>query len=246
MPAFGVEFGSVIACTCMIVVRGSHPKRRPPGATEQRSSARLVLALQLLGFQVTGPGNGLSWTEPGPRRVDFPTVVMPKIFADRSPQTLTEVNQVDLDHAVIVAQKIPAGCFEDPTDKKSVALHRFSLATAHLQDSEALIDYTVALEALLLPSDMEKTETGLRFRLTGARYLSSSPAERRAVHDALKRIYDARSNLVHGGQPKGVTRDPQALSELRLTARNLAAKGIVKALETHWPTAKEFEESLLS
>jgi hypothetical protein len=63
---------------------------------------------------------------------------------------------------------------------------------------DQLIDLVIALEALFSPA----TGTELRFRIAhrGALLLGNNPEERRVVARFLRKMYDARSSLVHEGK----------------------------------------------
>ena len=80
-------------------------------------------------------------------------------------------------------------------------MHRFTLGCGRVDQADRLIDFVVALEALLLPYDKEARNSNLsyRFSLHGAFFLAEAPLERRTVFEGLKKLYDTRSRLVHGG-----------------------------------------------
>ncbi len=62
---------------------------------------------------------------------------------------------------------------------------------------DQLVDLSIALEALFSPSQ----QTELRFRIaqTAALLLGNNPNERKDIAAFLRRVYDTRSALVHGG-----------------------------------------------
>ena len=228
-------------CTCLLTARrrqakigAGHPPKGP--------LAQTVLALQLMGYDIFGPGAGASWTEPGPRLAQFGVnVPMPRLlWGLPGPRAFSPLGRDELLRALDLMGRIPEGCFDQVGGRREVALNRFSSATAQEQDANALIDYVIALEALLVP-DAGKTETTLRFRLNGARYLAADTEERALLFADLGKLYEARSTLVHGNE----TRKLRNLPDLRRTAQALAARGIVKAVESHWPTAEEFQTAAL-
>jgi Apea-like HEPN len=115
-----------------------------------------------------------------------------------------------------------------------------SRARAHRKsDADAIIGFTIALEALFVPG--LAGENGYRFRLNGVRYLGSTESERQQIYSDLKDLYAIRSQLVHGGPAKD-----SELRDARLTARRLTGRALTKALKEGWPTGKSFEDSALS
>jgi hypothetical protein len=63
---------------------------------------------------------------------------------------------------------------------------------------DQLIDLSIALEALFSPDD--RTELTFRITQTAALLLGSSPTERKEIARFLRKAYQARSSLVHGGK----------------------------------------------
>ena len=61
---------------------------------------------------------------------------------------------------------------------------------------DKIIDYSIALEALL--TEGERQELGYRFALRGATILKEGGADRQKSFDELKDLYSARSAIVHG------------------------------------------------
>jgi hypothetical protein len=90
-----------------------------------------------------------------------------------------------------------------------VAIRRFGYAGERNRPDDRLVDLIIAAESLFLSDTAEAGERGeLRFRLAlrFAYYVDSLPLSR-PVHFRHMRAYDARSALVHGGEP-----DPKILS----------------------------------
>jgi hypothetical protein len=126
---------------------------------------------------------------------------------------------------------------------KSMAIRRFSSGVARAEIEDGLVDFTVALEALLLPYDEEtrRGELGYRFRMHGAHYLAGDVAERSQVAKQLTKIYGVRSGLVHGGNYPGFAEVVEAYN----SARNFAARGLLRALREGFPTPEVFKRMLL-
>jgi hypothetical protein len=80
-----------------------------------------------------------------------------------------------------------------------VALRRFNFAYERERPEDKLIDYMIALEALLLGDQQE-----LKYKLAmrGAALLGNSPDERKRIYDELGEAYNQRSKTVHGDIPK--------------------------------------------
>jgi hypothetical protein len=79
----------------------------------------------------------------------------------------------------------------------ALALRRLETSAERLAPEDRLIDCWIAFEALFAPD----TKTELRFRasLRIAQYLGSDAEERRAIAAGLRKAYDWRSRIVHGG-----------------------------------------------
>ena len=79
-----------------------------------------------------------------------------------------------------------------------VAVRRFSMGCERLLPEDALLDYVIALEALLLPG----ADGEYRYRLTlrGAALAGKGPLDRVAAKRNLRQAYDIRSSIVHGGE----------------------------------------------
>jgi hypothetical protein len=218
---------------CMLSVRQSLP--RSSALTSALRLPRVALAFQLLDFAIFGRGAAFRWAEPGPRFGSAPDLLDLPRFPEFEERTIT---QHALDEVSALANLVPS-TFLKPTQRNEVALHQFSGACAQKSEADAIIGFTIALEALFVPG--RAGENGYRFRLNGAKYLGSTDSERRQIYSDLKILYAIRSQLVYGGPAK-----ESELQDARLTARRLAGRALTKALKEHWPTGKDFEDSALS
>lgn len=79
-----------------------------------------------------------------------------------------------------------------------LALRRFNLAYDRILPEDRLIDYMVALEALLLTGE-EQQELAYKLGLRGAVLLGENSDARFEIFSRLRRAYAVRSNVVHGG-----------------------------------------------
>jgi hypothetical protein len=108
--------------------------------------------------------------------------------------------------------------------------------------ADALVDFVIALEALLLPYDEQtrRSEMTYRFRMHGAHFISSMPIERREIYQQLGSLYEIRSRLVHGAKYPSAN-DVQSAQR---AARGLAARGLLKAVQVGFNVA-HFQRALL-
>lgn len=87
----------------------------------------------------------------------------------------------------------------EPSEILFLALRRYNFAVERDYLLDQLIDCWVALEGLFAPD----FSAGVRYRvcLRAARFLGQSAADRASLFQFLKKSYDARSKIVHGGAP---------------------------------------------
>jgi len=120
-------------------------------------------------------------------------------------------------------------------ERFSFSIHRFNLAFERNLIADRIVDLVIAAEALLL-GDIDETYRGeLRFRLAlrGAKFIEHTEYNEREVFYVMRRAYDARSSIVHGGSPKDtrLPGNPKAdLSALTSATEDLVRLGLRKAL----------------
>lgn len=214
--------------------------RSAKGGPFQQSprAQKIVYSLELLGYEPRGLGATVfmkpAWAWRG---TGWP--VQPMALASHLALPARTVSREAFDEAVALSQEISDGSVSNPASPEQVALQRFGLAMARQEPGEAIVDFVVALEALLLGDN--PSELSHRFALNGAVFLASSAGERRALFDELSALYRARSSLVHGSRrPR-----PNDLAHLGDVARRAATEGLLKALRTGWPTGEDFLAALL-
>ena len=143
----------------------------------------------------------------------------------------------------VIATRRQIAHYSESSSPKSLAIRRFSSGVARTELEDGLVDFTIALEALLLPYDEEtrRGELGYRFRMHDAHYLAGDVTERSDVVRQLGKVYGVRSGLVHGGNYPGFAEVVEAYT----AAINFAAKGLLRALHEGFPTPEAFNRMLL-
>jgi hypothetical protein len=140
----------------------------------------------------------------------------------------------------VTLEKLTKYRIDSPENAAELALRRFSLGCSRQDPADALVDFVIALEALLLPGS-SRSEMAFRFRMHGAHYMSTLPGERATIERQLNELYDVRSRLVHGGTPP----TPENVNSAVQQARSLAAKGLLRAVDDVFPDDVFFRRALL-
>ena len=119
-----------------------------------------------------------------------------------------------------------------------IALSRLYEVMRHKDPADRLIDAWIALESLFLSDNTAELKFRAAMRIAG---FSDSP-DSLAVYDFVRRSYDMRSKLVHGGLPK--------LAILKETADgtvSLARRSLLRVLESPQPfDPADIERAILS
>jgi hypothetical protein len=121
------------------------------------------------------------------------------------------------------------------TECFSFSIHRFNLAFERRLLADRIVDLVIAGEALLLGDMNENYRGELRFRfaLRAAKFIEHSSYSEHEVFVVMRRAYDVRSSIVHGGTPKN-TRLPENpgadLTVFTNVIENLMRLGLRKAL----------------
>jgi Apea-like HEPN len=199
----------------------------------------MVTALELHRHHPAGR-YGVQYSDPiwvSPSFYQFP-LVLPGRSTKQSMLTADGLRQT-----VSTAKSLKDYDLKQPQSSKDLALHRFIAGMARNDITDAVLDFTIALEALLLPydEDARRSDLGYRFRIHGAHYLADNPADRRAVAKRLTDIYETRSRLVHGGNYPDRTR----ISAIRDTAEEFVCSGLLRAVHKGFPTANAFKKMIL-
>jgi len=222
-----------------VVERGLIEVEELAPKSEQASASlflnKVILALGLLGIQLHGAGYAQSESFPE-------SMTQPSHFrlhlSDRG--KVCDISHECLQRAVDIASRIPDSAMRAPGSRSDVALYRFQQAVLEGNHAESLIDYVIALEAMLLSAGSSSKSYPLR--LHGAYFLGSNAEERNAISRDLGEIYKLRNALVHGDGSAFCRKD---LSEISAKARELSAKMIVKALEQGWPSEDSLRSAVL-
>lgn len=219
-----MEYG--VSGTCMLEARTRWNVVEPPPQSLFWVD-RAVLALELLGVKVGGPGWVHTSTEP--RNVVLDNL-RPMRLSPRAPRRVP-LNSAFLDQVAQLAELIPEEAVTEPKNRHDVALNRFLRGCAAPTPGDALLEHTIALEAVLLPSKFEG-ELAYRLRLNAAWLLGVDRSTRIEIARKLSRIYTLRSALVHGlKMPKN-----DELEEASSWARAILSDLLRHCLEEEWPS----------
>jgi hypothetical protein len=225
--------------THTLEVSGSYPKTSP--APDMTMSLRAVLLAAFLhGFDLAGPGTIASvlrpeWRGLGAHGTPVPIASYPATTKTMSIEAFQGICEtawlLDMEHVLA------------PSNQRELALHRSMVGAARDNSVDALLDFVIALEAVLLPYDPEarRAELSYRFRLHGSLFLADDAAAREEAWRDLNEIYDLRSRSVHGG------RYPSAaeFSEGATKARRMVARCLFRAVHQGFPDAATFKKQLL-
>lgn len=96
---------------------------------------------------------------------------------------------------------------ENPKVKKELgtAVRRFSYSCVRHLNEDKIVDLMIAAESLFLRGTREGEK---RFRLAfrAGQFLGADPAKKKEVYDRMRKAYDLRSLLVHGGSAPSLRR----------------------------------------
>jgi hypothetical protein len=92
---------------------------------------------------------------------------------------------------------------EEGAARFDFSIHRFNLAFDRALRADRIVDLVIAAESLLL-SDLpvDHGEMRFRFALRAAKFIEHPTYGEHAVYRLMRRAYDIRSAIVHGGSPK--------------------------------------------
>lgn len=103
---------------------------------------------------------------------------------------------------------------------------------------DSFIDCVIGLEALL-STESERTELSYKFRVRGSVLLSKHRQERKELINKLKRLYDLRSRLVHGGRVSSND------LETYLPFAEYALRKVWRWFFEHWSDEKSNEKGVI-
>lgn len=145
---------------------------------------------------------------------------------------------------------------EQSAGRFNFPIHRFNLAFDRGLPADRIVDLVIASESLLL-SDLDARDRGelrFRFALRAAKFIKHPVYGERDLYRVMRRAYDARSSIVHGGSPKATNlpNDESANLAVFLDAvEELVRLALRKALKMEecgrrLRTAEYWDELLLS
>jgi hypothetical protein len=131
----------------------------------------------------------------------------------------------------------------NPASVHELALSRFYTGVTRSSRADGILDFAIALEALLLPydEDARRGDLSYRFRIHGGYFLSGIKNERGKVARQLTELYNLRSRLVHGAHYPA----PADIDSGWATARHFAQRGLCRAIADRFPTAETFKKMIL-
>lgn len=210
------------------------------------SCQKMLLALHLIGVEFAGAGFGAMLQEPRWMGSTTGQSAWPLLMPKGPTQSIVTISEGDLRNAASLATSIPDGAVTNPTNSMELSLHRTAIAMSRPEPREAIVDYTVALEALFL-GGTEQAEARRRFALNGAAFAASTRAEKKRLYQELSNIYAARSTMVHGVDPaiKKTKKVMADLATIRDQACAISRVSLRKALANGWPNENTFLDLLL-
>ena len=221
-----------------------HSDRNAYNPDPTETIADWFCAFHLHGFQPVGRDAQI---QPHPAWAGLYTLRIPVKTQELCREHPT-VTAADFRTISATVEKLEQYHLGQPTSPHDVALQRLSMGSSRSSATDALVDFVIALEALLLPYDSHTRHGDLshRFRLHGAHYLASKKADRTHVYDQLRDLYDLRSRIVHGGgNKKAKFPTPEELEQGRHQAAELARTGLVRALKEGFPDAALYKKLLM-
>ena len=200
----GLSLGQLDAWTDAIDLRWDMPTRPPYSYEIAAERIRdVVTALRLHHPGVTG--TTILWTRLDPDDAPAPSSLVGQTLSAPLGDTRfmhplrTTITPEDGPELRTLVQRIVTA---RGTRNVGLAIRRFNSAYERRNTEDALIDLWVAFEALVVPDSM--TELKYRAALRIGRLGGQTGAERQAAFDLARRSYDARSKVVHGGEPPGL------------------------------------------
>ncbi|WP_455354649.1 hypothetical protein [Streptomyces sp. SYSU K217416] len=216
-----------------------YPRNEQMPLTLPRRVRSMMAALQLYGFELAGHSARI---EGVPKWLSF-GAGLPSLGLPGTPQSWKVLTPEVFTGVAATAMCLERWNIDQPKSTHDLTLHRFCSGVARTNDTDAVLDFTIALESLLLPYDANArhSELSYRFRLHGAYYLTDQAGERQEMSKKLNSLYTMRSRLVHGGKYP----TPEEISTTRKAARELAQRGLMQAVHGGFPTAEDFTRMAL-
>ena len=111
--------------------------------------------------------------------------------------------------------------------KLKVPIDRWIKSKANRSFEDSMIDIGIALEALFLSDNSDRSELGYRLRLRAAWYLGENVEDKVSIENDLKKMYDLRSRAVHRGNIFGIASN----QDLKTIGQTHCLNSILKVIE---------------
>ena len=126
-------------------------------------------------------------------------------------------------------------------NKLRIPIDRWMKSMEEQRPEDQIIDLAIALESLYVPGS--NTEVGLRLALNAAWHLGTSKSERAQYLKFFRRLYTARSNVVHMGRLSDNVARSMDLASVVACGQGLCWQGITSIIEAGAPP--NWEELIL-
>jgi hypothetical protein len=198
----------------------------------------LVAALQLHGHEVASKA-AIEYSQP--RWVQSFAYPVAITLPQRSLALSTsELTAADFHAIVQTTQLLSHYDIAQPKTPHDLAFHRFVSGAARQNDVDAVLDFMIGLEGLLVPGS-NPGDISYRFSIHGAHYFADDVSGRTLIRDQLRNIYRMRNNLVHGNRYPEQT----AIAAARANAQDLLRRGLLRTTHEGFPTPETFAQMLL-
>jgi len=216
----------------------------PPQADKRDTaideSRRLITALQLHGFDTSFDSVNLKTYPDWCVDTDSWEFLEDNLLNQAMEFAETKaIGLADLQQVIVTMRLLEKYNLERPKTIADSALYHFTLGLARHNEADALLDFVVALEALLLCG--LEGELKYRFCVNGAFYLSDESMSKATIFKELDGLYKLRGQLVHGSKYPSQNQ----LEEKCSIAYMLTRRGLLRAISEEFPSKEGLDTMVL-